>query len=686
MGFLKVYPIKHKGENRIALSYRYNAYDDLDRIIRSLPNRRYSVTKKVWHIPYRPDYKTIIKKEFESVKGLQIIFDDGKIVVENSVKKNNTLLLEKRKVQLKIDKQNKKFYVDHGYNPKLFEAINSLEKGFWLKKQKCWVFKGTNEVYQTIIDILEKAGYDWEKNTVSSPTFDTGKRIHESISKNSVKLPKEFNSILKSYDDTLTLRRLSPKTREIYTGFFKKFLADNIGKDVENFSYHDIYDYIKDRSKYLTDTSLRQTIAAIKFYYERTLSREKMFFYLSDKQKIKKSILYLPFHDIKTLLSGIESPADRLLLFLVYHANIMLRDICSLSVDSDKIFVENFSLPGKNKEAEAYYRELVKEAKIKYQQRKYLIEKDGQQHTVETLKVKLYRILGHYRLEELYKRQYELILESSDYSPKTKKMYLGAFMKFLKYFNYKHPSFISNDDIREYMVLHREKSASHQDNLVNAFKFFFERVHNQSISDKHIMRPRKTFYLPDYFSQEEISAMLDTTENVKHQLFVAIGYTAGLRRQEIQNLRLCDIDLKRNRIFIKDSKGNKDRYTLFSRHLHDLYRSYLQKEKPEVFVFEGNMPGKQYSATSMSNVLKAMARAAGIQRKVHLHMLRHSFATHLLEDGKDIRYVQELLGHRSIKTTARYTHIVSDALNTVASPFDRMVSETGFGSKMPRGP
>jgi len=262
-------------------------------------------------------------------------------------------------------------------------------------------------------------------------------------------------------------------------------------------------------------------------------------------------------------------------------------------------------------------------------------------------------------------------------------MYLGAFMKFLHYFNYKHPALISNEEVRDYLVLHRERSASHQDNMINTFKFFFEKVHNKTVSEKYMMRPRKGFYLPDYFNQEEISAILSSTENLKHRFLISVGYCAGLRRRELQNLRLTDIDIRRNRIFIKDSKGNKDRYTLFSSHLTGLYKDYLAKFKPKVFVFEGMKPGRKYSTTSMSNVLKDLARSAGILRNVYLHMLRHSFATHLLEEGRDIRYVQELLGHASIKTTERYTHIVNDALTTVTSPFDRMVSQTGFGRNVP---
>ncbi|MFW5757993.1 MAG: tyrosine-type recombinase/integrase [Bacteroidota bacterium] len=113
-------------------------------------------------------------------------------------------------------------------------------------------------------------------------------------------------------------------------------------------------------------------------------------------------------------------------------------------------------------------------------------------------------------------------------------------------------------------MLQREKSASHQDSLINAFKFFFEKVHNQALADNFVVRPRKGFYLPDYFTRQEIWAMLQTTENVKHKLLISLIYTAGLRRKEAQNLRLPDVIVKRNLVLVKDAKGNKDRYTLFS--------------------------------------------------------------------------------------------------------------------------
>ena len=439
--------------------------------------------------------------------------------------------------------------------------------------------------------------------------------------------------------------------------------------------YHEIYGYIKEISKRYNETQTRQFIAAVKFYYEQVQGRDKMFFYLKASPPPPKKTLYMPFDEIRTLLEGIGPVVDRLLLFLVYHANLRLEEITRLGAGSDNIFDGRYRLPGDDPGAKSYFEGLVREARSTHHPAKYLLEDNKKPYDLEGIKNKLYRVLQCYRLKDIYKQQYRTMLAGTDFSEKTRDMYLGVFMKFLAYFNYKHPTLITNEEIRDYLVLHGEKSASHQDILVSAFKFFFGKVHDKTVKDKYLIRPKRGFYLPDYFTRGEIAAMLKATGNKKHQLLIALGYAGGLRRQELQQLRVADVDLQNNRMFIKDSKGKKDRYTLFSGHLHNLLRSYLEQYKPRVFLFEGDRPGKKYSTTSMSRVLKGLARGAGIKRGVHLHMLRHSFATHLMEDGKDIRYVQELLGHRNIKTTERYTHIINDALTTVSSPFDRLVSE-----------
>ncbi|PWD97720.1 integrase [Marinilabilia rubra] len=682
MSRLTIYPIEHRNEKRIALDFDAFPCKELDQITRDLPGRKFSASKKLWHIPLEEGYQENLKKAFENVPHLiELVFSEEQAPDHKPVSSPPPPLLEKihsQKVNIRINKAGKKFYVDHGYCPKLFEVFNNLEEGFWSKKNKNWIFSGDNQLYLKVVKIIEKNGYQWEKKLVGPAITNHEKSQIDVPKTEKIHLSQTQHKILNHYNNTLLLKRLSKRTGEIYRGFFIRFLKDHETKEIPSLTYQELFNYIKGLSGILSDTALNQTIAAIKFYYERTLGRDKMFFYLTEKNPVKKSLLFLPFQELETLIERIDSPGDRLLIFLVYHANARLSEICALPKNGEPLFNNKFRLPGNDPDAYHYLHNLVKECDLRHKNQTHLFEFRNKAHSIETLKGKLYRILQRYRLREIYEKQYELILNKTTYSAKTKRMYLGTFMKFLAHFNFKHPSFISEEEIKEYMILHREKSSSHQDNLVNSFKFFFERVHNHTLSDKYVMRPRRGFHLPDYLSRQEISAMLRTTDNIKHQLFVAIGYSAGLRRREIQNLKIADVDLKNNRLFIKNSKGQKDRYSLFSQHLHNLLETYLKKMQPKVYLFEGNRPGLQYSATSMSNVMKRMAKAAGIQRKVHLHMLRHSFATHLLEDGKDIRYVQELLGHRSIKTTEIYTHIISDALLNVSSPFDKMVSETGF--------
>jgi site-specific recombinase XerD len=636
MSQLRIYPINHRSENRIALVYDYVPNSQVDQITRNLPGRKYSTSKKHWHIPYRKDYLHWLQQVYQPVENLTLHFSDENIHDENlgltpSRKTVQNQKTDKTKVLIKIDRNKKKIYVDHGYAPKLFAAFNQLDGAFWLKERRSWVLGGTNDVYLKIVAIIEKNGHLWEKMLVNR--FSETNALSDATSlliKDPISLPDNLNLILNAYNETLILKRLSPKTQVIYRGFFTQFLAAHSLHEIEKMGYKELHSYIKIQSETLGETSLRQTIASIKFYYERTLGRDKMFFYISDKKPVEKCTLFLPLHEMIEICSGIDSPGDRLLLFLVYHANIRLSDICKLPSNSEYLFPTTHRIAGDDPKAIEFYKSLVHECHEKYHQSEFLIEDNGKPHSGQTLRGKLFSILGHYRIEHIYRKQYELILKNSQYSPKTQQMYLGTFMKFLKYFHFKHPAFIKDEDIKDYMMLHREKSASHQDNLVNAFKFFFERVHSQSLSEKFVMRPRKGFNLPDYFSQEEIFRMLNTTENLKHKLVISLAYTAGMRRQEIQNLKLVDIDLKRNRIFIKDAKGKRDRYSLFSKHLHDQFKTYLQKEKPRIFVFESTTPGIKYSVTSMSQILKSMAKSAFIQRNVHLHMLRHSFATHLL--------------------------------------------------------
>jgi site-specific recombinase XerD len=682
MGELIVEISTHNGEKRIAMYQRETSGTLADARIRELPGRLYSVSRKMWHIPYRDDFQSFLSKWFSGIEGVKVVFNTkaGKSPVTNQKDENESgngaITVCRPAVVITVDKQKRCFYVKYDHNKALHEALQMPGKGFWIERYENWVFPGDNQVYQEVIKRIERLGLRWEKQDVvrgDKPASEPSKR-NKDLHLKQLLSPAEKEIIL-LYHHTFTLKRMSPATKEIYTGFFVQFLRDHRGENVPELTWSQLYQYVKKLAEQLSTTQLVQAISAIKFYYENTLGREKMYFNIKENYQVKKTLAYLPFHELQPICRNIDSPGDQLILFLVYHCNLGLHSICNLSAEGEEILSGKISLPGHNSEAMKWFADLVGQARHRYAQQKYLIEHKGEQHTPDTLRIKLWRILGRYELKEIYRKQYELLLHNTGFSPETIRHYLGIFMKFLDYHNFKHPAFITDEEIRDYLILHREKSASHQDSLINAFKFFFEKVHSQTLSGSHAARPRKGFHLPDFFTQQEIWAMLQAAHNLKHKFLIALIYTAGLRRKEAQNLRIPDIILKRNLVLVKDAKGNKDRYTLFSGHLHKLCNDYLKQYKPALYLFEGAHRGERYSFTSMSNVLKSLAKAAGIQRPVNLHMLRHSFATHLLEDGKDIRYVQELLGHKSIKTTERYTHIVNDALTNVSSPFDRMMAQ-----------
>ncbi|WP_162198196.1 tyrosine-type recombinase/integrase [Geofilum rubicundum] len=494
--------------------------------------------------------------------------------------------------------------------------------------------------------------------------------------------------IFEAFTESMILKRLSPVTRKIYLQGFKRFLSHHTGSDINKLCYGELLIFVKEQALLMHPTKLKQTISAIKFYYERTRGGDKMFFPLAKDKRASLFTLYLPFYDLKELLNGIDSPGDKLLLFLVYHANFKLRDICRLPKEVDGIFEHQFRLPGNDERAKQYFQELVSECNNQYRLNTYLIENKGQAHSLSTLKRKVFRVLSHYRLADIYRKQYQQILKRTDYSVRTRAMYLNAFMKFLKHFNYKHPVFITDGDIRTYIALHRKNSSAHLNTMISSFKFFFDKVHKLPVSPQILVRPRNDLHVSEYFSESEMAAMLGTTDYLKHKLLLELRCISSLRQQEIQNLRLVDIDFKRNRLFLKATEGKRNRYSLFSQHLNDLLRTYLAVHKPKTFLFEGHRPGMKCSITNMSAIFKNMAKAAGIQRRGHKQMLRHSFTTQSPEGNKDIVYRQEmpLPGYESIKASERYTHFSGGALLNMKSPSGRPGVQTSFKANRNHSP
>jgi site-specific recombinase XerD len=207
---------------------------------------------------------------------------------------------------------------------------------------------------------------------------------------------------------------------------------------------------------------------------------------------------------------------------------------------------------------------------------------------------------------------------------------------------------------------------------INAIKFYYQRVLlRHTLQLNQVERPEKARTLPQVLSKGEVAAILKATENLKHRCLMQLLYAGGLRISEVINLKLTDVQSERNLLLIRGGKVKKDRTTLLSQKLLQSLREYYKVYKPKVWLFEGQTGG-QYTTESIRNVFNACRARAGIKTKATPHTLRHSFATHLLEQGTDLRYIQSLLGHRSSKTTEIYTHITTHALEKITSPLDNL--------------
>lgn len=189
-----------------------------------------------------------------------------------------------------------------------------------------------------------------------------------------------------------------------------------------------------------------------------------------------------------------------------------------------------------------------------------------------------------------------------------------------------------------------------------------------------IPRPRKETKLPVVASEEEVIRLFVASDNLKHQCIMALLYSSGLRRGELINLRVSDINIDRRQIFVRGGKGKKDRTTILSDRMANALIKYMEEYRPKHWMFEGPN-GKQYTGVSVGKIVTNAAIKAGIKTKMSPHVLRHSFATHLMDKGTDIRYIQELLGHTKLETTAIYTHVSIRDLQKIKSPLDRIFDE-----------
>lgn len=260
------------------------------------------------------------------------------------------------------------------------------------------------------------------------------------------------------------------------------------------------------------------------------------------------------------------------------------------------------------------------------------------------------------------------------YSPKTIKTYAFFFRIFDANYKGKIES-LGKDEISMFIKIQtaqKKYAAATQNQMINALRFYYSSVLGKKATDLVVGRPLRVQKMPKVLTQEEVARILSKVTNLKHKIILSLLYSAGLRVGELIRLQLTDINLLSNKIRIKESKGRKDRVSIFPKSLKEDFEKYLEQYKPQNHLIEG-WYGKPYSQTSIRSILKKACKKAKIKAtNISPHSLRHSFATHLLEQGTSIRHIQALLGHSSIKTTQIYTHVTSDNLLQLKSPLDFM--------------
>jgi site-specific recombinase XerD len=272
-------------------------------------------------------------------------------------------------------------------------------------------------------------------------------------------------------------------------------------------------------------------------------------------------------------------------------------------------------------------------------------------------------------------RKMEELLKLKGYSESTIRTYQNELAQFLIALRNHPVNDCDAEKIRSYLLYcydHLKLAENTLHSRMSAIKFYFEQVlYRDRMFFEGIPRPKKHSQLPRTIHANDIKKMLNVTTNLKHNTTLKLCYGMGLRLSEIVNLKVHDIDSRNMQVFIERGKGKKDRYVNLPYSILEQLRAYYKVYRPKTYLFEGQN-GEQYAKRSVQKVFKIALRKAGINKRVGIHSLRHSYATHLLEQGTDIRFIQELLGHNDLKTTLIYTDVTNNSIRTIKSPLDRL--------------
>lgn len=556
-------------------------------------------------------------------------------------------------------RNNPVIFIIFPYNNEIIKKLKTISSTRWSQTNKSWYVAHTNEVLDQLkkifpeIELLKKEQNNIVNNIPQSVVLKNPEKPDKIVIKNEENKPEPVKKPLKE-------SVISSEKGDVRINVFGRQIAVQLPKNDNDSRFLISLRYTRwDKNNFWWivpnyGENLRQLMSYFKDRICELNIHEQIEINTAPEvyQKINKNEILI-----------IKTRNGRLKLFFDLNKELT-RAVKSMPFNTWNSKYKCWSIP--------YTEKILDEIKTYAENLKLkcILKEEEEDKNEKINKITAYNIPNYRRCPQ----EYILKLKEMRYSEQTIRVYSAMFEGFINYYHKFDINDIEESMITDYLrhlVLDRKVSISFQNQAINAVKFYYERVLGGIRKVYLIDRPRKEQTLPVVLSEEEISRIIKVTQNIKHKAILMTIYSAGLRIGEALALKVKDIDSKRMQIRVEQAKGKKDRYTVLSPKTLDFLRLYFKEYKPKKWLFE-SPDSSQYSRRSVQVILAMAVQKANIQKRVTVHTLRHSFATHLLENGTDLRYIQDLLGHSSSKTTEIYTHVTTKGFGNIKSPLDKL--------------